>query len=63
MQRGCRKEASVVGCDLRRLGMKVDVTLSAAAAASVPAMQEALAAYLFEAQVRADSTSALDPGV
>ncbi len=36
-----------------RRGMKVSVTLPAAEAPSVPAVQEALAAYLFEAQVAA----------
>jgi fatty-acyl-CoA synthase len=36
-----------------RRGMKVSVTLPAADAASVPAVQQALAAYLFETQVAA----------
>ena len=53
-----RDQLALVDCEVEvkeggRRGMKVSVTLPAADAASVPAVQQALAAYLFEAQVAA----------
>jgi fatty-acyl-CoA synthase len=44
-------DARVLVSEGGRRGMKVNVTLPAAEAVSVPAVQQALAAYLFEAQV------------
>ena len=53
-----RDQLALVDCEVEvkeggRRGMKVSVTLPAADAASVPAVQQARAAYLFEAQVAA----------
>ncbi len=46
-------DADVRASEGGRRGMRIDVTLPASAKSSVPAVEDALAAYLFESQVRA----------